>query len=1265
MRIAAHSSAGRRWMAAASISAVLGAVIVAGGAIPHVPVAVARADEVTISQNNLRDGWDPNEPGLSPAVVSGGTFGQLFSTPVNGQVYAQPVVAGSIVIVATENDYVYGLDTVSGAVVWSDSLGAPEPATAQGCNVITPNIGITSTPVYDPTTGTVYLVALENDGPSISQPDIYLYALDAQTGAVQWRVPIQGAPTNDPTRPFDPLSELQRPGLLLMNGSVYMAFGSYCDFEPYVGYVAGVNTSTKALTLWSDEAALTDTQGGIWQSGSGLMSDGAGRIFIATGNGVSPAVGPGTKPPEQLGDAVVRLAVSTSGTLSAADFFSPGNAPVLDVNDEDFGSGGPVGLPFGTSSYPHLLVQAGKDGRVFLLNRDNLGGREQGPGGTDADVSMTGPFGGQWGHPAAFGDTTTVGTGPSSDFVYYVGRSDPIRYLKFEQDSSGTPVLTDVANSASTFGFASGSPVVTSNGTDPSSAVLWQVYTSGGVRTGAMLEAYDAIPPVNCTAAAQCTMSPIWTAPIGEGTKFTTPATNNGIVYVGTMDGHVLGFGSPDAAPLDSPPATFGQVAVGSATTQSVTFTASAAVTVTAVQATGSGFTAGSPSLSLPVTLTAGQILSVPVTFTPTAPGGVVGALSLTTDSVTFPTVSVSLTGDGTKPGFYATSPSLSLGSQPDGVAVSATVNIINGGAGSETVTGTTPPTSPFTVVGLPATGTVIGPGQSIPATVTFLPTAVGSYTGSFTVAGADGSATVNLTGTGVADHSSLSPTPTSVSFGSVALGHQATQTIQIVNTGNITANVKTSAPPTLPFGAPDPIPAGLPINPGYDIQVPVTFTPSSTGAVAGSFRITWTDVAGTHTLSVPVSGTGIAPASGIAVPPPGGGWTLNGSAQVQGTQLVLTQAATNERGSAVYSSPVASNGLAATFTVQIGGGTGADGMTLSLLNAATSSSTSLGGAGDMLGYGGLHGVAIALDTYQNPGYPSANFVGIATGVLSTGQLNYAATATNVPDLRSGTHTVGVAVSGQQVSVTVDGTQVLDPTLPAGTIPPSVRIAFTGGTGGKDDIHAVTSAIITSGGTSLPSPGGGWSYNGSASMSGSDTVLTPATTDQAGTVIYPVPVNTSGLQVEFDAQLSGGTGADGLTFALLSPATPVTAVGGVGGSLGFVNLSGVAVALDTHQNPGYPSANFVGIAASGSTGRLNYQATAQVIPPLRIGTTTVMVQVAGAVGSAVLVVWIDGAEVLAQPEPSLGSTALLAFTGGTGDLTDVHTVRDVAIAATG
>lgn len=1239
----------RKGAAARAAVAVLLAVVMAGlvaGALQGGRGPSARADEYTASADLLRTGWDASEPGLSPGTVSGAGFGQLFTTPVNGQVYAQPLVVGQSVIVATENNWVYSLNAVTGAVNWSVSLGPDWPSSTLGCGDLTPNIGVTSAPVYDPSTGTLYLVAVVNDGPNVDQPHIDTFALNASTGAVQWKVPIQGSPSNDPSRPFNPLTERERPGLLLMDGSVYMAFASFCDYQPYVGYVVGVNTSTKALSIWSDEAGVTDDQGGIWQGGSGVMSDGSGRIFVSTGNGVSPAPGPGTPPPAQLGDAVVRLGVGTDGTMAAQDFFSPANAPTLDANDQDFGSGGPVGLPFGTSTYPHLLMQAGKDGRIFLLNRDGLGGRGA---SSDHPVSMSGPYEGQWGHPAAF-----AGSG-GADYVYYNGKAGVLRALQFNGADPAHPVLTDVANSTSTFGYTSGAPVVTSNGSDPASAVVWEIYASGATGASGRLEAFDAVPQKVGTTTE---LKEIWSAAIGTAAKFTSPATSNGRVYVGTRDGHVLGFGT--GSPLSGTAVNFGQVPAGSPSaplkaTLTLASTAKQNVTISSVT-TSAPFTAGPPSQTLPATLKPGDSISVPVTFAPAGPGGATGSLSFATDLTEFPAVSISLAGDGTKPGFYASPGTLAFGTVPTGSTEPLPVTFTNGGTSAETVSDISQPGGPFSITGLPAPGASIAAGASFTANVTYKPASAADDTGSLTVTGPDGAATVSLTGTGVAGQGTLTSAPGSVSFGSVPLGQASAQTLSLSNTGNLPVTITGTTAPAVPFGLPAPVSSGITVDPGYDLQVPVTFTPQSAGAVGGAYQLTTSDGHNPpQTVTVPVSGTGTAPAAGVAVPGPGGGWTLNGSARMSGTSLDLTQAVNSQTGSAVYYQPVASDGLHAQFTAQIGGGNGADGMTFALLDAGKATPSSLGAGGANLGFGQLPGVAVTLDTFQDTGYPSGNFAGIATASGPRG-LTFAKVATNVPNLRSGSHTVGVTSSGGTLTVSIDGTQYLSAPV---TLPPTVMVAFTGATGGRNDVHAVRNAVISSGGTTLPAPGGGWSYNGSAAMSGSGTALTQAVKSQTGSVVYPTPVLTNGLQAQFNVQIGGGTGADGMTFSLLDPARATSsALGGGGSGLGYSTLPGIAVTLDTDKSTGYPSDNFVGIATGATNGLLNFQATARAIGQLRTGTHTLGIDVSG----GVLAVWLDGQEVLAHAE-SLPPTSLLAFTGATGGLTDLHAMRDAAISA--
>ncbi|HEV2637135.1 MAG TPA: ricin-type beta-trefoil lectin domain protein [Actinocrinis sp.] len=488
----------------------------------------AYADDTTVSYDTLRTGWDPNEPGLSPAAVPGSGFGQLFSTAVTGQVYAQPLVVGNTLVAATEANNIYGINATTGAVLWSRNVGAPEPIWTT-CGDLTPQVGITSTPVYDPATKSVFFLAKVNDG-----PHYYLHSVDLATGAERsgWPIAVSGTPSNDSAHPFDSATALQRPGLLLLGGVVYAAFGSSCDQGSYDGYVAGFNTTTPTMsTLWSAEAGSADGEAAIWQSGGGLVSDGPGRIIFTSGNGFDPPKGPGNNPPATLGDSVVRLQVNANGSLSAKDFFSPNNNAQLSAGDSDFGSGGPLALPngFGTTAHPDLLVQVGKDGRVFLLDRDNLGGMGQGPGGSDNSVGPpVGPFNGLWGHPAFWGG--------DGGYVYDVENGGPLRALKYSVNANGLPQLTSAGTSSATFALGAGSPLITSSGSTSGSAVLWVVHTNDDTGVGATLQAYNPVPQ-----SGKLTL--LWSASIGTAAKFTVPAANAGRVYLGTRDGHILAFG--------------------------------------------------------------------------------------------------------------------------------------------------------------------------------------------------------------------------------------------------------------------------------------------------------------------------------------------------------------------------------------------------------------------------------------------------------------------------------------------------------------------------------------------------------------------------------------------------------------------------------------------------------------------------------------------------------------------------------------------------
>lgn len=912
-----HRSARRLGLAATGLALVAGALPVVGGVVTGT-TGVALADDIMASQNIARTGWDNTETSaqMGPSVVQGSSWEQRFNVTVNGDVYAQPLVIGSTVIVATENDWVYGLDAGTGAVKWSKSLGTPFPistnSTFTKCTDLEPNIGITGAPAYDSTTGDIYFFAnIMTSG----NPEYYMVQMDL-SGNVLSETPITGQPSNDTHITFSAKYNMERPGVLIDGGAVYGAFASHCDYKPYAGFVARVDISTKQKSLWSDAAGTTYNQAGIWQSGGGLMSDGPGRIFVTSGNGVSPAKGPGNKPPGELAESTIRLAYNSStNTMSAQDFFSPAAAPTWDAADEDFGSGGPVEVPFTVGGW-NTLAQIGKSGTVFLLNRNDLGGREQASGGKDLDLFASKAYQGVWGHPAIFGDTTATQTNAGTkaidnDYVFSVGKDDVMRVFRFGVTTSNKPWLTNLANSSLTYGYTSGSPVVTSQGDDPTTAVIWEVYTPNtATKTGAgsMLEAYALgnVASVNgvqspCNSSKPCTLDNIWHSATFTSAKFSIPATSGGWVYVGTRDGHLIAWSAsgtpPPAAALTT---TLPQTAVGSTSSQAVTVTATKTVTITGATAstganntqttTANEFTAGqatvngsSTPVTFPVTLHKGDKLSVITKFTPAAAGGSSGTLSLATDSTTNPTVDVQLIGEGTQQGIYAQPSTQTFVWAPDwptqidvpvGGVKNENVTISNLGTTTQTITSVTPPSAPFSASNLPTVGTKLIPGEAISVQLAYTPTSAGPATGSFTIVGSSGQKAVvtlqaiatpavsQLTAVGatasVSTIHAAGVATSTLAFGSVSVGTKATEYIHVTNAGNTATTVTGVAKLSAPFAAPLKPVAGQPFNPDGDFLLPVTFTPTTKGTFTTHYVLHWRDVTGRHTLTVTITGTGV-----------------------------------------------------------------------------------------------------------------------------------------------------------------------------------------------------------------------------------------------------------------------------------------------------------------------------------------------------------------------------------------------------------------------
>jgi iron transport multicopper oxidase len=515
----------------------------------------AHAVQVGRDADLRRTGWYPDQAGLSPASVSSSAFGQRFNTAVTGAVYAQPLVFGNTLLVVTEANWIYGLDPASGVVKWSRQVDTPWNASDIPCPDLTPLSGITATPVIDDATGIAYFTSKTYVSGSSGTARWKMHAVSMTTGAEQAGFPVtlSGNANNASGQTFSAATHNQRTGLLLLNGVVYAAFASVCDTPPFQGWIFGVSTAGAVTARWVDCTPNGSSGGGIWMSGSALVSDAAGQLLFTSGNGMNvgtpttPAAG--ASPPASVCQSVVRLKVLANGTLQAIDFFTPTNAStVLDPLDGDLGSGGLVGLPsapFGTATYPNPYLQIGKAGILYMLDGNALGGYQQGAGGTDAVLQELGPYGGVWSKPAVWGGDggwvylpTAAPTFPSEDEYGFL--------LAFHAgvDGTGKPTLNYVATTADTFFFGSSAPVVTSDASNSGSAMLWIVWCPDLTGLGAELRGYDVLPVSGL-------LHKRFSAPISQATKFNPPGVYNNRLYVGGRDGHVYGFGVSAGAGVD------------------------------------------------------------------------------------------------------------------------------------------------------------------------------------------------------------------------------------------------------------------------------------------------------------------------------------------------------------------------------------------------------------------------------------------------------------------------------------------------------------------------------------------------------------------------------------------------------------------------------------------------------------------------------------------------------------------------------------------
>lgn len=516
---------------------------------------VAQVNVTTYHNDNARTGQNLAETSLTPANVNSTQFGKLFSVAVDGYVYAQPLYLSNVAInggthnvvyVATEHDSLYAIDADNGTIYWQVGFIPPGGSTVSsnsdaGCDDLIPEVGITGTPVIDTGTKTIYLVTRTKESGLFVQR---LHAIDVATHAEKFGGPQvisasvsgTGDGNNGGKITFDPLKEHQRPGLLLQNGHIVISWASHCDIGPYQGWVISYNAGTLA-----QEAAYATTPngafGGIWMSGGGVASDSSSNLYFSTGNGSWDGTA-------NFGDSIVKLGLPSGGSFPKSDYFTPFNQSSLSGGDTDLGSGGVLLLPtLSSGSHPSLLVEGSKEGKIYVLDRNNLGHFCSSCTSTDTQAvqEIPGAVTGMFSTPAYW-----------NGLVYFVGKGDALKAFSFSANNSGLLSTSPVATSSETYGFPGATPSISANGT--SNGIVWTLVTAGwSTNTAAILRAHNASDVsqslYNSAQAANNRDK------LAGAVKFAVPTVANGKVYVGA-NGQLSAFGLLSTSPTPPPPTT-------------------------------------------------------------------------------------------------------------------------------------------------------------------------------------------------------------------------------------------------------------------------------------------------------------------------------------------------------------------------------------------------------------------------------------------------------------------------------------------------------------------------------------------------------------------------------------------------------------------------------------------------------------------------------------------------------------------------------------
>lgn len=521
--------------------------------------AQAQVAMPTFHNDNTRQGVNTNETTLTLANVNTNTFGKLFSYAVDGYVYTQPLIMTNVAVpgrgqhnavyIATEHNTVYAFDADSNSganatPLWQTNLiGAGETTVPNGdinSSDIVPEIGITSTPVIDPVSGTIYVEVKTKAVVGGNSHYVHrLHALNIATGSEKFGGPALIADTiysggssysyvSGPSVSgtgdgsvgnvvnFNGLREMNRTALALLNGVVYLGYASHGDNGPYHGWLLGYKATNLTQRVSLFNSTPNGGLGGFWQGGGGLTVDAASNFFLMTGNGSFDATAGTISAANNFGMSVLKFSV-TNGPATLVDYFSPHDESSQSGADLDLGSGAAIVLPdsAGSTIHPHLLAAAGKNGTIYLIDRDGMGHFN---GANDNQIVQVVPnaVGGNFGTPAFW-----------RNLLYYIGLNDTLKAFSI----SNGAISTNPTRSPNTFSGdkSSTSPVVSASGT--SNAIVWAINASAYASSGPeILYAYNATNVAQELYDSSLLLS---RDNPGASVKFAVPTVANGKVYVG------------------------------------------------------------------------------------------------------------------------------------------------------------------------------------------------------------------------------------------------------------------------------------------------------------------------------------------------------------------------------------------------------------------------------------------------------------------------------------------------------------------------------------------------------------------------------------------------------------------------------------------------------------------------------------------------------------------------------------------------------------